>query len=78
MSKFMLPYRSVKKGLSELDIRISYLSETQEYRVAPYKEYGVACSPKKQEELSYYTDDLEDAYLTGIRLSKTVSRTTRV
>lgn len=71
MSKFMLPYRSVKKGLSELDIRISFIGDTQEYRVAPYKERGVTCSPKRQEELAYYSDDLEDAYLTGIRLSRT-------
>lgn len=71
-NKFMLGYRSVKKGLAELDIRITYLEETSEYRVTKYRDGGMICTQKRQEELAYYTDDLEDAYLTGIRQSRGV------
>jgi len=66
MSKqFFLPYRQVKRGLSELGVRISFLSDTQEFRVVKQ-----GYTRDKEEQCAYYTDDLEDAFLTGIKMGR--------
>ena len=78
MSKqFFLPYRQVKRGLSELGVRISFLSDTQEFRVSKADGYDSrhrvvrnGFTQSKEEQCAYYTDDLEDAFLTGINMGR--------
>jgi len=53
--------KEVEKELRELGITLTHLSNTGEYRVN-YK-HG-------REATAYYTDDLQDAALTGFALSQ--------
>lgn len=55
----MYTLRTVREALAECGIRI--VKREDEFRVSDYK----APNARKEEAGAYYTDDLEDALLTG-------------
>lgn len=59
----MPTFTNVKQGLAALGVSIKFDRDYREYRV---NYHG------GREETAYYTDDLEDAYLTGVRMSQEI------
>lgn len=55
----MLRFSNVKKSLSERGVQIRFDREWGDYSVKPFG----------NDHPSYFTDDLEDAYYTGIKIA---------
>jgi hypothetical protein len=46
----------VRKALSKIGVKVSYIEDTEEFRVT---------FPNDSEKIAYYASDLEDALYTG-------------
>lgn len=59
----MPTFGNIQQGLASLGVSIRFNRDYGEYRVNLHG---------GSEDTAYYTDDLEDAYLTGIFMSKSL------
>jgi hypothetical protein len=62
----MLSNREAYQRAEQCGIRLTWLRDMQEYRVTLQR-----WTRKQAEALAYFTDDIEDALLTGMHISRT-------